>query len=160
MNVCLIRDEEHQLNQSSNQRRKSELFLNYWHFTDGQAYLLVIQCIFPVTFSAIYLFIINIIIVLAFPYKGVSVAISQARGPARAPTPPAPPRETFDARDRKRGRTGPSQASSCITSILSNEFYHGKEAAYIVDKKIFDFTRLMCSRPFRLLLFIKETDSW
>lgn len=61
------------------------------------------------TFSAIYLFIINIIIVLAFPYKGVSVAISQARGPARAPTPPAPPRETFDARERKRGRTGPSQ---------------------------------------------------
>ncbi|ROT74502.1 C-type lectin [Penaeus vannamei] len=32
-----------------------------------------------------------------------------ARGPARAPTPPAHPRETFDARERKRGRTGPPQ---------------------------------------------------
>lgn len=79
--------------------------------------------------------------------------------PAHRRRPPIPGRLPTPASASEAGQ-GRRRASSCITSILSNEFYHGKEAAYIVDKKIFDFTRLMCSRPFRLLLFIKETDSW
>lgn len=79
--------------------------------------------------------------------------------PAHRRRPPRPGRLSTPAIASEAG-PGRRRASSCITSILSNEFYHGKEAAYIADKRVFDFTRLMCSRPFRLLLFIKETDSW